>query len=547
MTTYLWTIFRLFFKPVKGWVFLYLLLLNLVSNCVASYVFHGAWPLLQMVLLSFVSAYIENAAYVLLAFKPLRRLYLGMMALIHNILIVADYFVVFSFQKIVNQDIVDILAETNSAEIENFAGSYLQWPVIFVWVLGLTVLNFCLVKTSRRISRMRYHLVAGICSAAGMLLCGHTMFSYLMYHNGNAVPQYHAFTRVAYASYVMKQREGKIELLGKVARELEASAPEDAPNMVVIVGESYSVYHSSLYGYRQLTSPYLEHRRQNGELAVFDDVVSVADATHAVMQSVFSLDSLGIDFESKPLFPMCFKSAGYHTLMYDNQYFIGNGITFLSDEKLSGMMFDVRNGKRYGYDGDMVKDMENSPSPYLYVIHLWGQHYTYSERYPSEFSCFSADDYDKTAWDASQREVIAHYDNAMRYNDFVINEIIKRFENDDCCIVYFADHGEEVYDYRNYMGHGNAHLTSQKQYQIRVPLMIWTSSSFREKHPNLASQIQSSAHAPVTTDDISHLILDIAGIKTECFSASRSAINPNYNSEKPRIILHSLDYDKDCR
>ena len=41
---------------------------------------------------------------------------------------------------------------------------------------------------------------------------------------------------------------------------------------------------------------------------------------------------------------------------------------------------------------------------------------------------------------------MAHYDNATRWNDEVINRILRNFANEDAVVVYFSDHGEEVYD-----------------------------------------------------------------------------------------------------
>ena len=39
-----------------------------------------------------------------------------------------------------------------------------------------------------------------------------------------------------------------------------------------------------------------------------------------------------------------------------------------------------------------------------------------------------------------------HYDNATLYNDSVVYQIIKRFENSDAGVIYMSDHWEEVYD-----------------------------------------------------------------------------------------------------
>ena len=410
-------------------------------------------------------------------------------------------------------------------------------------VRGVILLNLLLILIVKYIKRLPYICFTFLCTFAGVYIIALCIYNFKVYRNGMSIPQYQTITRVGYSVYVLHQRMQKIISLQEVCRKVKAeSVLSDKPTIVVVIGESFCVYHSSLFGYEKQTNPLLNKRVQDKSLRVYDDVVSVACGTHGAMMSVFSLDSLGTGFDSQPLFPACFKAAGYRTEMYDNQYFVGSGVNFLANAELSSIIFDKRNSKRYSHDLQMVKDISLSNVPTLYVIHLWGQHYTYSQRYPKEFGVFSASDYSQERWTEGQRRVIAHYDNAMLYNDYVVNEIISKFEDKNCCVVYFSDHGEEIYDLSNYMGHGNAEHSSDLSYQIRVPLMVWTSSTFSRS--DVTGILDTSRHLPLMTDDISHFLLDLAGIQTPYFAPTRSFINPRYNSSKPRIVLHTIDYDK---
>lgn len=276
---------------------------------------------------------------------------------------------------------------------------------------------------------------------------------------------------------------------------------------------------------------------------VFDNVVTLDDHTHGVMKSVFSLSPKGNEFNNYPLFPACFKAAGYYTCLYDNQYFVGQGITFLTDKHLSATLFNNRNDRSYRYDGDMISDIRKVKTPSLYVIHLQGQHYTYASRYPNTFSRFKADEYDTKRFSPTQRNILAHYDNATYYNDYVVNELMNKFEDDNVCLIYFSDHGEEIYDCRDYMGHGNAAYSPNLDYQMHIPFMIWFSPSAKSSFPRLVENVKNAQHSPISTDDISHFLLDIAEIKTEYFDKTRSFINKAYAVERHRIILNSIDYD----
>src|SRR5690606_41021472 len=50
----------------------------------------------------------------------------------------------------------------------------------------------------------------------------------------------------------------------------------------------------------------------------------------------------------------------------------------------------------------------------LIVLHLLGTHTAYHQRYPEEFNHFSGS--------GKKEKIIAEYDNAVRYNDFVVED-----------------------------------------------------------------------------------------------------------------------------
>lgn len=538
-----YSIFDFLLIPVKTFVFKYLLILNMISNFGVSIYFHDVFSIFSIITLAAFTAYLETVLCISIRIKFLKLSLFIFLAIFHNILIAIDYYLIFHFQMPIGQDAIDVLADTNSVEAQNFMMTYLSFHVVLVWVIAIVVLNVAVIWISNHLRGKITHWISLFSSFMGIGLMVICALNFVLYRNGMSIPQYQTWSRVGYSLYVCYQQVLVNKELHNVCQNVQAvSVLEEKPTIVVVIGESFSIYHSSLYGYNKQTNPLLDERKAKGELYVYEDVISVACATHGAMESIFSLDSLGVGWEWMPLFPACFKAVGYKTYMYDNQYFVGNGVNFMSDKDLSTILFDFRNKKRYRYDMEMVKTIDVQDSPSLYVIHLWGQHYTYKDRYPNQFRYFESTDYDQNRWSKEQREIIAHYDNATRYNDFVINEIIEKFKNHNSCVVYFSDHGEEVYELGDFIGHGNAEHSRDIRYQIRVPLMVWTSPFF--KRSDIKEELQKSVHLPIMTDDISHFLLDIAGIQTRYFRPTRSFINSQYNISKPRIVLNSIDFDK---
>lgn len=526
--------------------FYFIFFLNLISNSCAFVQKSNVQEFLLMILLSASIAYSETIIYSIIKEKFLRNIYLGILIILYNILFIAEYFSMNYFHRIINQDVIDIIVETNIEETMSFLTSYTKNHWILLCLVFIIFVNWILYKLAIFVTKFKSIKYICIClSLIGTIIYGYTAYNFIFYRNGMGIPQLTTITRVGYSFYITQNRTNDIKNLNLICKDTEASIKnrESSPHMVVVIGESYSLFHSSIYGYEKDTNPFLSQHLKNGNLFLFQDAITTEDHTHSVMKSIYSLSLRSNNFSNIPLFPACFKAVGYRTALYDNQYFVGNGITFLTDKDLSNTLFSYRNTHGYSYDGDMIDDINISDSTSLYIIHLAGQHYTYANQYPKEFQYFKPEDYNPQTHSLEQRNIIAHYDNATRYNDFVIDKIINKFKNLNCCIIYFSDHGEEVYDCRDYMGHGNAAHSPNMDYQIRIPFMIYTSPSFSEKYPDKMKRIRLAQNLPISSDDISHLLLDIADINTNHFDPTRSFINEKYDTLRHRIVLNSVDFD----
>ena len=62
-------------------------------------------------------------------------------SVIHVILIVADYFLLTQFGMVSNQDVIDILFETNVEQTNDFIQSYFSLPYVLGICLSVTILS----------------------------------------------------------------------------------------------------------------------------------------------------------------------------------------------------------------------------------------------------------------------------------------------------------------------------------------------------------------------------------------------------------------------
>lgn len=525
-------------------VALFLLLINVMSNLAAELWGHNEGSVLLIPALSALTSTIEFGIYLLLSKIRLHHAFLVIVVAWHLLLGIVDGYLALTFHCIIGRDIFRIIAETTPQEARAFFSVYVTAPVLGAAIATaiaatLTALLLAKVLSKRGVATMCY----GMLAVGGAAACIYSGYHYLIYRDGSGIPQLQATTRFIHGLGEFNALHRQIASLRAANATVTATSTTSHPaTVVVIIGESYSAFHSQLYGYDKETTPCLAKRADQGQLIVYSDAATLYDRTEATMRSIFTLNSSMGSQSQSPLFPVCFKAAGYHTSMLDNQYFvIDNGISVLNDKTLSEMMFDERNGRRFGYDANMLRSITHGHGPQLYVIHLYGQHFDYKDRYPQEFEHFHSDDY--PGMNAEQGTITAQYDNATRYNDYVVDRIIGMFEGQNCVIVYLSDHGEELFELSNFRGHSTAAYSANPIYQLKVPFMVWMSEQFEHIHPEKARLIRKAVNRPILTDELPHFLMDVAEIQTSHYRPEKSFINEHYDSVKPRVVMHSIDYN----
>lgn len=334
-------------------------------------------------------------------------------------------------------------------------------------------------------------------------------------------------------------------------------------NIVLIIGESYNRNHSALYGYETPNTPRQIKLYKRGEIVPFTDVVSPWNLTSFVFKHLFSLYSVGDkgDWCDYPLFPEVFRKAGYHVTFMTNQFlpqakeavYDFSGGFFLNDETLSKAQFDTRNTQLYRFDNGLLcnyeklKD-EGKDKPQLIIFHLKGQHVDYKSRCPSVQKRFNKDTYKDRRPELSDKErtILADYDNAILYNDSIVNAIVDKFRKQDAIVVYVPDHGEECYegDVHFYGRMHSTEVTARLAHaEFEIPMWIWASREYKTKHPDIWQAVRKSHKRPYMTDAVPFLLLYLAGIDCPQYRDDLNILSDKYNEKRPRILKHQVDYN----
>ena len=311
------------------------------------------------------------------------------------------------------------------------------------------------------------------------------------------------------------------------------------------------------------TTPRQRRRERSRRLVKFTDVVSPWNLTSFVFKNLFSMHVVGQEGEwcDYPLFPELFRKAGYHVTFLTNQFlpkakeavYDFSGGFFLNNPKLSAAQFDTRNDKLHAFDEDLLKDYDklkvNDGEYNLTIFHLIGQHVNYRQSSPKDRNHFKGNDYKelKPGLNARERGILADYDNATLYNDSIVDEIIRRFEQKEAVVIYVPDHGEECYEgdmhfiCRMHSAEIDARLAHA---EFDIPFWIWCSKKYVRKHPKITREIATARDRRFMTDALPHLLLYLAGIHAPDYNAKYNLISPEYDEMRPRILKGTTDYDK---
>ena len=510
-----------------------------------------------------------------------------------------DLFCWVKFQSTLNPSMLLLVGETDEREASEFFSSYFTSDLIFssVGLLLLVMLIHILttflkkvklspaisykVTVAKQIINHSHYILGGVC----LVFLGWAIESSA--HNKKEMVQMfsldtigsveHELTtsdcaqfylpvyRLAFSIFSNELASQQVDRLIEAKDKMSVdSCSFKSPNIVLIIGESYGKLHSQQYGYFMPTTPRQIKREKSGLLVPFSDVVAPWNLTSFVFKNVFSLHVVGEKGEwcDYPLFPSLFRKAGYHVTFITNQFlpkakqavYDFSGGFFLNHPELSEAMFDSRNQQLYRFDRGLLDDYDKNQQQHntdhnLIIFHLLGQHVKYNQRFPSDRRHFKAEDYEKKRADLNgkQRNVLADYDNAVLYNDSIVDAIISRFEDKEAIIIYMPDHGEECYEgNRGFIcrNHSAAIDYDLAHYEFEIPFWIFCSYKYAAKHPDIYKEIIGAKNRRFMTDALPHMLLYLAGIHTKDYHAEYNILSPQYNEMRPRILKNTTDYDK---
>ena len=568
-----------FLDPVskRPFVFLLLMLLFTVPGWLYCYIIYNEYfPLPRLVgWLLFITAMPALMAWGCCMIKSCIIRYIIYFTTI--ILFAVNIFLTFNFNTMISPWILLLIHETNSNETSEFFSAYafssasiITYVLTLLMVLSILIIEKFSNKIEIKIPRFTLlpfitWLAIGVYQLILMIqmLTLTTQMELQSWYDGKAfycienTPANLLYS--FYHLHVTSHENDKAwEISEKVFQSPISRNEKDTIDVVLIIGESYNKYHSSLYGYYLNTTPALCEQQQRGNLFVFTDAISPYNMTTLAVKNMLSTNSISLhqSWNEYPLVMSIFRHAGFDVAMWDNQKsensvlfsdFSNNSLFY--NKKMTASTYHHLNKGPFDYDQQLVDTaltVKRNPGSTFTVFHLMGQHTLPLWRYPEndKNAIFTADSIQRADLNDYERQYIAEYDNATRYNDFVIGNIIQYYSQRNAVILYLSDHGDEVYDYRDVVGRTHEPV-KQKQalkYQYEIPMILWCSDQFMNTHPTIMENVRRAILRPFSSDNVPQLLMGLSGIRSSFYEPKKDVLSNQYECGI-RIVQNTTDYD----
>lgn len=487
--------------------------------------------IVQEVSFSTANNFFENVLYSLLVFSlvSLLRLFvtsnkvLFVITTLYYLILLFEVGLYLLFQTRMSAAYIHVILSTNFNEISEFTDVYLKrellWLVLFIIPLIAFFPKRKPLKTNfstKKIYALTFIFIV-------------VLFLFKFFHLG----QWN-LPLVSVKSYLeYKKQIEDVKYFKNQDIDVSVTSSLNNETIIIVLGESTSRTHMSLYGYKRQTTPNLDALKDT--LLVYKDVISSDVYTTASVRKILTLSNSENLQDNTPLF-VYLKKAGYKVFWLSNQRFVGlhdniiSRLAALADQSVYLSHNDFRH--KTLFDGVLLDALDKKlkiGGKKVIFLHLIGTHYDYTKRYPLAFSKYS------TVINDKRQRVINAYDNAVLYNDFFVSEVINRAKKrKESAVVYLSDHGDEVYDTVDYFGHFDNKPTVN---MYKVPFLVYLSQDFRKP-----KDFKYSPFRKFMLDDFIHSLTHLMGIESESLESERSIFSENFKFRE-RMVNDSVGFE----
>ena len=415
------------------------------------------------------------------------------------------------------------LVTTNPGEafelLDNLIPAVFGVVIVYVPLLTLAVVS---IRRKDRLERgfmLRQRRYAAVAAAAGVLSLGASYASDRDYRAELDLYPVNVFYNLGLAVERTADTNAYAETSAHFRFNAKAThSGTEREVYVLVIGETARACSFGLYGYGRDTTPRLA--RTEG-LVAFGKAVTQSNTTHKsvpMLLSAVSATDFNDIYTQKGIIT-AFKEAGFHTVFISNQRPNRSFIDFFGEEADEWTFIKERNPEAAAIgDEAMLSEVADvlakGRQKEFIVLHMYGSHFNYRERYPRQAAFFKPDDATE-AKPGNRAQLVNAYDNTIRFTDRFLTELTAMLGKTgaQAALLYTSDHGENIFDdSRRLFLHASP---VPSYYELHVPLMVWMSPRYRQAYAPVEAALRgNSAKRVATSASVFHTMLTLAGIDT---------------------------------
>lgn len=432
------------------------------------------------------------------------------------------------------------LVTTNPGEAGELLGN-MGPTLVVVFLLYLPPLILGAISWKKEVSLDAPVLRASRYMALGMLVIGSIGFAGACATPGYAARKSIYPLNVTYNIYLAADRTAKTADYAETSRDFKYNTTSDHPEdaretYIIIVGETSRASNWGLLGYGRNTTPGLSKREG---LSAFPQAYSESNTTHKsvpMLLSPVTAETFDKEIYNVKSVITAFKEAGFNTAYLSNQGYNHSFIDFFAREA-DTTVFLRDKGERFS-DLALLEPMNailaQGSRKQLIVLHTYGSHFNYRDRYEGQRPAFTPDDYTE-ATKGNRDKLINAYDNTIVLADELIDRCIEGLDSMAGLmggVIYASDHGEDIFDDASGRFLHASPVPSMQQ--VHVPMVVWMTDSLRhfsaDKTENLA------LHGPLTVSTSRSFMptaMDMAGLHSDKVDQASSLLSPKFKEREP--------------
>ncbi|WP_213958688.1 sulfatase-like hydrolase/transferase [Variovorax sp. dw_954] len=245
---------------------------------------------------------------------------------------------------------------------------------------------------------------------------------------------------------------------------------------------------------------------------IYCDVTSGSSSTHTSVPLLVSREMPGGAYRvsKDATFMKAFEEAGFHTYWLALQE---RGIAW-PDAEIDMFLTAKRTDRESLLPSLRSVLAQNAPRK-LIVLHAYGAHFSYCDRYDPATAAFQADCSKLSEFpdESTLPDFLRAYDNAvnesLRFVDAVISEVAQA--GGSSFVMFTPDHGENLLDdERKLFQHA---LKDPTHWDTRVPVVMWASDEWRAANAARWERLRANQGAKAMHADLVPTLLNAAAIR----------------------------------